>query len=68
MRLRHKLLTKLSKITGYSKTDLCDLVATRKRPSYKKAMRLERLIGIHHDLWQGGTAEEIKTALNALEI
>lgn len=68
MRLKHRLLNKLSELTGFSKTDLCDLAATRKRPSYKRAMFLEETIGVHHDLWQGGTSEEIKMELNKLEI
>lgn len=68
MRLKHKLLCKLSALTGFSKTDLCDLAAVRKRPSFKRAMKLENSTGIHHDLWQGGTSEEIKRELNKLEI
>jgi len=68
MRLKHKLLIKLSRKTGINKTELCDLVATRKRPSYKRATYLETVTNIHHDLWLGGSAEEIKTKLNELEI
>lgn len=68
MRLKHKLLCKLSRLTGFNKTDLCDLAAIRKRPSFKKAMRLEKFTGVHHDLWLGGTSDEIKTELNKMRV
>lgn len=68
MRLKYKLLCKLNELTGQSKTDLCDLAATRKRPSFKRAMKLEKLTGVHHDLWLGGTSDEIKAELNKMEV
>lgn len=68
MRLKKGILKKINRLTGYNKTYLCDLFATRKRPSFKRAMRLEKITGIHHDLWLGGTSEKIKAELNKIKI
>ena len=68
MRIKHGLLGKIKKITGYETTYLCDLIATRKRPSFKRSKFLEEKTGVHHDLWLDGSAEELKTVLNRLEI
>lgn len=68
MRLKHKLLKKMNEITGYNVSYLCDLIATRKRPGSKRALELENLTGVHHDLWLYHPSEDIKRELNNLEI
>ena len=69
MRLKYRTLTKLTAMTGFGKTYLCDLVATRKRPGSQRALILEKATGVHHDLWLYRPSEEIKNAIkNLLEI
>ncbi len=68
MRLKHGLLKKMNEVTGYKIPYLCDLVATRKRPGSKRALKLETLTGVHHDLWLYHPSEDIKRELNKMEI
>jgi len=69
MRLPYGSLKSLSEKTGISKQSLCDLVATRRRPSRKRALLLEKAckeLGLDAPaiLWLYGTQEKIKRALS----
>ncbi len=74
MRLPYGLLKELEKETGIKKNNLTNLVATRKRPSRKRALFLEEAcFRIHRKVpaatWMFGSSDEIKNALinNVLE-
>lgn len=68
MRVRYGLLKKMNEITGHKRPYLCDLIATRKRPGSRRALELENLTGVHHDLWLYHPSEDIKKELNKMEI
>ncbi len=74
MRLPYGLLKELEKETGIKKKILSDHVATRKRPSRKRALFLEAACfqinrKVPAATWMFGSSDEIKNALinNVLE-
>jgi hypothetical protein len=69
MRLSHGILKSLSEKTGISIQCLSDLVATRRRPSRKRALLLEKVckdlgLDVSAILWLYGAQENIKRALS----
>lgn len=68
MRLKHHTLTKLSEITGLGKTYLCDIIATRKRMSYKRARYFEKILEIPHEILLEGNSDELKEIFSNLTV
>ena len=69
MRLQDGTLQKLQKITGISKSNLCDYIANRRYPSRKRAIELGEAckklgLAVTKEKWMFGTSKEIKSALS----
>jgi len=52
--------------TGMSRSYICELVSTKKRPSYKTAKKLFRKTGVLPLVWLEGSSEEIRSALEKI--
>lgn len=70
MRVKKGTLKKIAKKTGISVQQLSDLVATRRRPSPKRALLLEEATAgkVAAVVWLYGGPSEIKNALAILTV
>ena len=63
MRLPHGKLKALSEKSGIERTKLSAYANTHLRPGRKRALHLEKILGVGALLWLYGTSQEIKEAL-----
>ncbi|UCE05497.1 MAG: hypothetical protein JSW07_18090 [bacterium] len=54
----------MSQKTGLRTPYLCDLIATRRRPTRTRALALEEIIGISAVMWLYGSRDELSEAVN----
>lgn len=56
--------SEIAKKAAISNSHLSEIIANKKRPSWKVAKRLSVLTGIPIETWMEGTSEQIREALN----
>ena len=72
MRLKHGFLKSFSEKAGISRSCLCDMIYTRKRPGRKRAKYLEDVSkekfgrDVPAMLWLYGSGDEIKQVLSGM--
>jgi len=58
----------IANAAGVSAAFLSNLIATRKRPSWKRAKQLAEITGTDPVLWLEGSADDIRAALSKTSI
>ena len=59
-----KTISDIATAAGLKQGTLSNIIAERRRPSWKAAKRLARITGTKPELWLEGTEKEMRAALN----